>query len=1195
MNAPRRRFSRRLLTGLGVLGLATFLPLAAWPGQQATPQPQPVAKVRAQPGQLNGDTLPLPADWVKSFTWRSIGPANMGGRITALAVYEADPSIYYVATASGGLLKTVNNGVTFEHQFDKENSVSIGAVCVAPSDRDVVWVGTGEANPRNSVSYGDGVYKSTDGGKTWKHMGLKESFQIGDIVIHPKNPDIVYVGALGRLYGPNEERGLFKTTDGGKTWDKVLYVDENTGVIDIAMDPSDPETLLVAMWERRRDEFDSFLGARPPDGVETYGPVVTHSDKSGIYRTTDGGKTFQKITEGLPSCKLGRIGLDFYRKDPKIVYAVVDSEKHGMGDPQPDVYMGISGEDSREPRGARVVRVTEGGPSEKAGLREGEVVVAWGGKKVAGYEEMIEEFLYGQKAGDTVKLTVRRGGEEKEVELTIGRRPERQGPPSLGARPELAPGPVKLAEVEEGGAAAKAGLKAGDVILRFGGTPVDDARGLFQLLREHEAGEKVEVRYRRGEDEKTAEVVLQPGQARPGAGGRPQGDPRRPYAASLAGQRENVMSRQGKIGPETGGVYRSGDGGKTWERVNSLNPRPMYFSVVRVDPTDANIVYVLGVQLHLSTDGGKRFRNAPQRGVHADHHALWIDPEDGRHLILGTDGGLYVSYDRGAHWDHHNHMAMGQYYHVTVDNRRPYNVYGGLQDNGSWGGPSHTLRGGGPINEDWIFVNGGDGFVCRVDPTDPDLVYSESQNGSLSRRHLKTGERRSISVRPPQPPRGPRPEGGAKGEAKGEAEGGPEAAVEGEKEGEVGPQRRGGQQDRERYRFNWNTPFILSHHNPSILYVGGNFVFRSLNRGDDWKKISPEITRTSRGSATALAESPLNPDVLWVGTDDGALWVSRDGGQKWENVAEKVGLPGPRWVASIEASRAAEGRAYVAFDAHRSDDDNPYVYVTEDFGQTWTSLRSNLPTGSTRVLREDLRNPDLLYLGTEFACYASTNRGQWWTKLNNNLPTVAVHEFAQPETANEIVAATHGRSLWVLDVTALRQMTPKVLARDAELFRPSPVVRWRLEPGRTSPYSASARKFAGENPSGTAELEFFVRKPTDKLSLKVLDYAGRTVREWDLPGKPGFRRVSWDLRVSEPRQRGQGGPGGAGARAGGGRRGGPPTRPAEPGMYRVVLDVGGKELAQPLVIEPDPNHPGSAFVVDEEPEGEEEESPVIDD
>ncbi len=1119
----------------------------------------------------------LPEEWVKTLRWRQLGPAAMGGRITDIAVFEADPTTYWVATASGGLLKTTNNGTTFEHQFDREATVSIGDVAVAPSDRNVVWVGTGENNPRNSVSYGDGVHKSTDGGKTWTNIGLRKSFQIGRIVIHPKDPNVVYVGALGRLYGPNEERGLFKTTDGGKTWTKALFVDEKTGVIDLVMHPTDPETLVAATWERQRDEFDSHRGEPAlQDGYDAYDPLKKWGPGSGLWKSSDGGKNWKRLTQGLPASPMGRIGIDWYRKDPSVLYAVLDCQKIGMGTPPSRVWMGVQGQDGDG--GARLTQITPNSPAAKAGLKAGDVVKAVDKQPVTGYQQLTAR-LRGRKADEKLVLEIVREGQSQEVTVTLEERPlsaalggGRGGGGGgfgrsplgalLGAITEDAEGGPRITRLFPERVGEKAGLREGDVLKELDGKPVGDAEALGAALGARKDGDKVTIKLQRGEEAKEVAVTLED----PATTNRT-----RPWGFQYGGQQPNVQEDQGPGSHEYGGVYRSADGGESWTRINSLNPRPMYFSQIRVDPSDEQYLYVLGIDLHRSKDGGKTFTDDGGNEVHPDHHALWIDPRDGRHMVVGGDGGFYVTYDRMERWDHLNHLALGQFYHVAVDSRTPYRVFGGLQDNGSWGGPSMGLSGSGAVNEEWFGVSGGDGFTCRVDPDDPDLVYFTSQDGNIGRRHLRTGARGSIRPRNPSDPSGP-----------------------------PSPRGGGGRGVGSRYRFNWSTPFILSSHNGKILYSAGNYVFRSVKSGDELKVISPEIARTGRGTGTALSESPLNPDVLWAGTDDGNLWITRDGGANWANVAEKVGLPGPRWVATVEASRFVEGRAYVAFDAHRSDDDEPYLYVTEDFGHTWKSLRANLPAGSTRCLREDLKNRDLLYCGTEFGAWVSLNRGYSWTKLNNNLPTVAVHEFAQHPTAGEMVAATHGRSLWALDVTPLRQMTTATLTADAHLYEPAPAVRWRTEPAKGSPYGSGHRRFFGDNPPRGATLTYSLAKKAEKATLKVLDHTGATVRELAVKAEPGLHQVTWDLsrtpagrrsafgvrrsgqvgpntegrtpntegQPEEPplegmstRPQGQGGPGG---------RGGFRGQQVAPGLYRVVLTVDGKEFAHTLRVEPDP-------------------------
>lgn len=1082
--------------------------------------------------------LTLPTDYTRQFKWRSIGPANMSGRITAISVYEADPATYYVATASGGLLRTDNYGTTFEHQFDKETTISIGDVCIAPSDKNIVWVGTGEANPRNSVSYGDGVYKSSDGGKTWKNMGLKETYQTGKVIIHPKDPNIVYVGALGRCYGSNPERGVYKTTDGGTTWNKVFYLDDKTGVIDMQMDPSNPDTLIVAMWERKRDEFDSFIGGGAGEGYDSYDPAVKWGPNAGLYKTTDGFKTApKKLTKGLPSSQYGRIGIDYFRKNSKVIYAVIDCQKIGMGKPPGEgVGMGDFGAFGQAGEGGvKLAAVRDERSAAKAGLLADDIILEVEGKKVAEMED-ITNIVLDKKVGDKIKVKYKRGNDTKDVEVTLMERQQRppQGggagaastttPPAtqttapatyLGIQGQNAEEEgAKITEVSKDSPADKAGLKTGDIIIALDGKELIGYQSLVIRLRDKKVGDKIKLKYKRGSETKEVEVTLV---ARPasvageatggqtGGGGAQFGGPggatrSRPYAAYYGGQRENIQDRQGPDGHEYGGIYKSTDGGESWTRVNSLNPRPMYFSLIRVDPSNENTIFVGGISIHWSQDGGKTFRTNVGRQIHADHHAMWIDSRDGRHIVVGCDGGVYVSRDQLKNCDHLNTMALGQFYHVATDNQVPYNVYGGLQDNGSWGGPSSVTRPGGSVNEDWLSIQGGDGFVCQVDQDDNNWVYAESQNGAMMRRNIKTGER--------------------------------------------GVARPRTQQGVSTFRFNWNTPYILSAKNQKVFYCAGQFVFRSVNRGDDLKIISPEITRTKRGSGTALSESRRNGDILWAGTDDGYVWVTKDGGKEWTNVTKSIGLPGDRWVATIEASRFVDGRAYVCFDAHRSNDDKPYIYVTEDFGATWKPIMANLPSfGSTRCLREDISNPDLLYCGTEFALFASIDRGLSWTKINNNLPTVAVHEVAVHPTAGEIVAATHGRSLWALDVGGLRQMKAATVKADAHLYQPHTVIRYRSEPSR----GGTTRRYVGESAPAGAQIYFNLNKDAEKVSLKVVDAKGEIISELPrVPTAAGLHKVAWPLNrtgasmfggLADTFGGGGGAPGGGAGGGGGGRRG----------------------------------------------------------
>ena len=1163
----------------------------------------------------------LTKDWLKGIRWRNIGPANMGGRIVDLSVYEAEPSTWWAATASGGLLKTTNNGTSFQIQFDREATISIGAVAVAPSDANIVWVGTGENNPRNSVSYGDGVYKSTDGGKTWKNMGLKDTFQIGEILVHPKDPNIVYVGALGRLYGNNEARGVYKTTDGGTTWERVFYIDDRTGVLEMQFHPNDPETLMITAWERLRDGFDSWPGTEVPlpDGYDGYDPIRKWGPGSGIYKTVDGGKNWKKMTKGLPTSQMGRIGIDWYRKDPNILYAIIDCENIGKGPARLNVLWGAvgtdvdgkvivsqvypkspaekgglmvgdvlesvgdspltsfddilakmktmkagdklavkikRGEESKDlefilssrtgganaqtantvwfgglgeddEKGVKISRVTPEGPAAKAGLQANDIVTSFDGLKPESWDGLVSA-VASKKVGDKVKVKYERDEEEKEVEMTMEVReipegarrqqPETQSGVYVGVQGQNATGGgASITEITKGGPAERAGLMAGDVIKSINGKEVESYRSFTESLRELKVGDVLKFSIARATEVKEVDVTVA---ERPG--------PTRPYTAELGGQAPNVQDLQGAKGFEYGGVYKSVDGGESWMRVNSIHARPMYFSVIRVDPNDDQRVFLLGVSQYQSSNGGLTFEANLGRGVHADGHALWVDPKDGKHMIVGVDGGVYTTYDRGGRWDHLNTLALGQFYHVAISPKYPYYVYGGLQDNGTWGGPAMSLSGSGPVNEDWLSVGGGDGFMCRVDPNDPDVVYSTSQGGAMRRRNMKTGEQ--ASIRP--------------------------ARVEGAPA----------------IRFNWNTPFILSNANSRVFYAGGNYVLRSMDRGNDLQIISPEITLTKRGSATALAESPRNPNVLYVGTDDGALWMTKDGGKEWIDIRAGLNIPAPRWVATIEASKYAEGRVYVALDGHRSNDDDPYVFVSEDFGKTWASIRGNLPWGSTRCLRESPFNENVLFVGTEFASFVSVNRGSYWNSLNTNLPTVAVHDFAFHPNNGEVVAATHGRSLWIADVTAIHQFAEKQL-ESPTLYKPNTAIRWRREPSR----GGTNRAFVGENPASGASIYFSLPNKAKEVSVKISNALGQTVREIRSPAEAGLHRVSWDLTIVLPRERGTGGPGagtGAGSqRGGGGGFGGGFNRAsvASAGTYKVTLTVDGKEFAQELKLINDPN------------------------
>ncbi|HYP29810.1 MAG TPA: hypothetical protein VE262_24085 [Blastocatellia bacterium] len=838
---------------------------------------------------------------LKNLQWRSVGPANMGGRVDDFAVVESDPHTIYVATASGGLWKTTNNGTTWAPIFDEVGSPSIGDVTVAPSDPNVVWVGTGEPNNRQSSSWGDGVYRSLDGGKTWQNMGLKDSKHIGRIAIDPKDANVVYVAAAGHLWGPNKERGLFKTSDGGKTWSNVLFINEDTGVIDVAMDPKEPGTLYAAAYQRRRTPY-GFNGGGP---------------HSALYKTTDGGATWNKLTNGLPQGNTGRIGIDIYRANPNVVYAVVEHEK--------------------------------------------------------------------------------------------------------------------------------------------------------------------------------------------------------------------------------GGTFRSDDRGVTWKQMSNTNPRPMYYSKIRIDPNNDQRIWVLGAPMFTSEDGGKSFSTGVVTRIHGDFHAMWINPANSNHMVVGSDGGIHFSYDRGRTWDFVNTIPLGQFYEITLDNRKPYWIYGGLQDNGSWAGPSGTFNQEGVTNDDWFRIGGGDGFYVQVDPSDPDVLYVESQGGFLSRLELRTGERKFIR-----------------------------------------PEARPGEKP---FRFDWNSPILISPHNHRTIYFGGNRVFKSTDRGDSWD-VGPDLTRDrdrdrmpimgalpdkdmlSRhdgqetfGQVVTLTESHIKPGLLYAGTDDGNLQVSRDGGRTWKNVVSRVkGVPEGTYVSRVIASRHAEGTAYATFDGHRSNDYNTYVFMTTDFGETWKSLRSDLPAGATaRVIREHHRNPNLLFLGTEFGAFVSFDRGGHWTRLKGNLPVVRVDDIQIHPRDNDLVLGTHGRSVWVLDnITALEQMSDAVMQSDVHLFdmRPATHVRLYTRKGNTG-----HKYFSAPNPPYGAIISYYLKaKPEGDVKVTIMDRSGRVIREVPGAKEAGLNRITWDLRYGQPTQVQPGQGGGFGSR-------GPRVAPGE---YTVRVSAAGKESSKVVRVEEDP-------------------------
>ena len=869
---------------------------------------------------VRGQDAPLTGDLLRHLRFRSIGPAVTGGRIHDIEVVPQDPSTMYVASASGGLWKTVNHGTTWTAIFDDQPVSTFGDLALAPSNANVIWAGTGEQNNRQSTSWGNGVYRSLDGGASWVHLGLDETRHIGRVVVHPTNPDVAYVAALGNLWKPSTERGVFKTSDGGRTWSKVLYLDTLTGVVDLVMDPGDPNTLVAASYQRLRRAW-GFNGGGPG---------------SGIHKTTDGGRTWRRIRNGLPAGDVGRIGLAISATNRQVLNATI----------------------------------------------------------------------------------------------------------------------------------------------------------------EH-----------RGE----------------------------------------------------GGTYRSTDGGESWRRVTNLNPRPMYYSHIWIDPRDENRVYVLGTQSYVSEDGGTTFRALPTAptydvGVHADHHALWIDPNDTRHFLLGGDGGLYETWDRGITYTKINNFAIAQFYDVGLDMREPYFVYGGLQDNHSWMGPSATRHWEGIINDDWRQIGFGDGMYHQPDPSSHRYVYSNSNDGGFTRVDAETGD--ILDIAP--------------------------AAPAGEPE----------------YRWEWNSPTLVSRHDPAVVYAGGNRLFISRDRGLSWER-TEDLTRridrdtltlmgvlgsqitlsrydgeSSFGAISTIAESPLDRAVLWVGTDDGHVQVSRDGGRAWTEVARNIrGGPSGAFVSRVVASRSGPGAAYVTLDAHRDGDFAPYVVYTADFGRTWTPRAGGLPSGSVNVIAEHHANPRLLFLGTEHAVFASHDAGATWARFMPNLPTTLFDDIEIHPRDNDLVLGTHGRSIWVLDdLTPLVEWSPVVAGQPAHLFaiRPATIFHfWKDQSYR------GQGAYAGENPPFGAILHYHLAGEVERAVLTVEDGSGRLIRRLEGSGMPGvIHRMTWDLRHEPPP-----------TAASGGAAEGPQALPrlaqpvglrgplVSPGAYTVALHAGSATMRQTVTVKGDPLMP----------------------
>ncbi|SHG69052.1 WD40/YVTN/BNR-like repeat-containing protein [Flagellimonas flava] len=850
------------------------------------------------------------ADALKSYEWRAIGPANMGGRVTDIDGIPGDPSTFYVSGADGGIFKTTNGGVDFNPIFEGQRAYSIGALTLAPSDPNVLWVGTGEGDPRNSVGYGWGVYRSVDAGKNWIHLGLKETERIKRIVVDPTNPDVACVCALGKEWGPNPERGVFKTTDGGKSWEKILYIDEDTGCADIAMEMSNPRIMYAGMWTFRRKPW------RFDDGGKN----------TAIYRTMDGGKTWEKIMNGLPKTPMARPGIHIAKSQPNIIY----------------------------------------------------------------------------------------------------------------------------------------------------------------LMTEFQGG---------------------------------------------------------------GTVFRSEDRGDNWVMVNddpNVNFRPFYYSDVRVDPNNPDILFSISGRLSRSEDGGKTWEQIAKT-VHGDHQALWIDPVNSNRILNGSDGGYQVSYDGGDSWEIINNVELSQFYQIFIDNKDPYNIYGGLQDNGTWVGPSNSLYTAGILKRHWKGLAYGDGYYAVPIPGSEHEVYANLQGGVIFHVDSRHGNVRNIHPYPKII--------GSAGDA-----------IEDHK-----------------YRFNWDSPILISPHDPNTVYFGGNVVFKSTDRGNSWEEISGDLTtndkskqRTSGGeiyqdntaaefhcSILYIDESPVEKGVIWVGTDDGNIQLTRDGGATWTNLKDRIkGLPAFAWVAKIHASEHDAGTAFVTVDQHRMDDFKPYAFMTTDYGRTWAKISDGLPQDDyVKVVRQDPINPNIVYAGMEHGIFMSWNKGKSWSKINNNLPNVSVRDLRIQGRDRDLIVGTHGRGAWILDDIRPMQEMADTQGKSTHLFpvRQSTLwhLFWRIE-------NLGDRHYKAKNPDFGANINYYLAKEEKTMPVvEIADATGKIIRTLtDSTATAGVNRIVWDLG-HEAAMKLENDPGE-------GFFSGPIHPLVVPGTYTARLKVNGVVLETPIEVRPDP-------------------------
>jgi photosystem II stability/assembly factor-like uncharacterized protein len=919
------------------LVFALALPCLAVAQKAETPDKPPLTKVQERekfhPRALGMDAQTRRAAFARrremekasllsALRFRSVGPEIQGGRVVDVEAPAKHPDALVVAFASGGLWRSDNRGGSWTALLDAEETLALGDIALGDAEGKTIYAGTGEANSSRTSYAGTGILKTVDGGRTWRHMGLADSHHIGKVLVDPRDPRTVYVAAAGHLYTENAERGLFKTTDGGESWNRVLFVDERTGAIDVVLDPKNPDVLYAATWERARAPWN-FLESGPG---------------SGLWKSADAGATWRRLGGGLPSGEtVGRIGLAIAASRPATLYAVVDNQARR---PESEVFDEDTPPGELTPRRLRAL-------DDAAFLRLDDGVV----------ERFLRRFDY--------------------------------------------PKALKAAALKRDMRAGK--TKVSDLVAYL----TDANRDLF----------------------------------------------------------ENAVVQAE--------VYRTDDGGETWRRTHETRIEKVfysfgyYFGRITVDPENPEHVYFGGVPMLASRDGGRTWSGLDLRGVHVDHHSLWIDPAHPNHIVLGNDGGLNVSYDHGRSWSKLNNLPVGQFTTVAVDSSRPYNIVGGLQDNGVMRGPS-TYRPGKSDPAAWREIYGGDGSAVAIDPKDANQVYTASQFGNAVRLDLKAGSRTKIR---------PRPELSAEKKEK-------------------------------PLRYNWVTPFVLSPHSREILYFGTNRLHRSFDRGETWTVLSDDLTSDREqgdvpfGTITSIAESPKRFGVIWVGTDEGKVWGTRDGGGTWTDLSP--GLARDRWVTRVVASAFDEGTVYASQSGYRNDDFAAYLFRSTDYGRTWEALAEGLPAEPINVVREDPRARHLLYVGTDSGAFVSLDRGKTWTALTGGLPPVAVHDLAVQPREGDLVLATHGRSVYVAEAAPLRKLTDEAMARPLVALPVKSVQGdWRRGYGE-HPYLTWFR----DDPA--VRLAYWASGP-GPVTVTLKDENGKAWREIADAAERGLNVVEYDL------------------------------------------------------------------------------------